>query len=128
MPWFVRNWLVFGGRVLYSTQTGINAVEGVLTPQGRTQRSDRRDLLNALNCCILLETNDDSRLSFPSEVEINKRALRLVPGLWMQQGWHAAPLLGRKVIDFWLSTDQLIDTRSFPIRERIIRVVGVLAY
>lgn len=128
MPWFVRNWLVFGGRVFYSTQTGINAVEGVLTPQGRTQPADTGDLLNGLNCCAQLETNDDSRLSLPSEVEINKRALRLVPGLWMQQGWHAAPLLGRKVIDFWLSTDQLIDTRSFPIRERIIRVGGVLAY
>ena len=36
-PWFIRNERVFHGQVLYSTHTGANAVQGVLTSQGRMQ-------------------------------------------------------------------------------------------
>jgi len=129
MPWFVRNELAFRGRVFYSTQTGANAVQGVITPQGRTQPGDSEKLIDAMGWCISqLETNDASRLFLPSEVELNAHALRVVPTLWRQQRWHAVSLLVRKVSDFWLSTDQLMDTGSFDMRERLIRSAGVWTY
>jgi len=128
-PWFARNEIVFSGRVLYSTHTGANAVQGVITSQGRTQPGDPERLIHAMGWCISqLETNDRSRLSLPSEVELNAHALRVVPQLWSQQHFHVVSLLLRKVADFWLSTDQLLDTGSFALRERLIRSVGVLIY
>jgi hypothetical protein len=39
-PWVVRNLMVFHGQVLYSTHTGTNLLQGLLTPDGRTQRRD----------------------------------------------------------------------------------------
>ena len=39
-PWLIRNHIAFQGRVLYSTLSGRDAVEGVLTPQGRALPGD----------------------------------------------------------------------------------------
>jgi hypothetical protein len=129
LPWLVRNVTAFHGNVLYSTQTGANAVQGVVNTQGRTQPGDTETLKAAMGWSLLdLETNDPRRLSLPSEIELNRTALRVVPRLWAEQGWRVLPLLVRKIADFWLSTDQLLDTRSFPLRERLIRAAGVLAY
>ena len=75
-----------------------------------------------------LETNSRSRLLLPSEIELNHRALEVVPHLWIEQGWNAIPLLVHKVADFWLSTDQLFDTGSLSRHERLVRVTGVSAY
>ncbi len=129
LPWFVRNELVFHGHVLYSTHTGPNAVQGVVNTQGRTQLGDTPKLIAAMGWCLQdLETNDPSRLELPSEVELNRNALRVLPRLWREEGWHAIPLLGKKVADFWLSTDQVVDTHSLPLDERLLRAAGVLAY
>ena len=126
MPWFIRNEVVFHGEVLYSTHTGANAVQGVLTPQGRTQPGDSERLLKGMGWTLSeLETNDSSRLSLGPEVELNKNALAVVPRLWKAERWHAIPLLGGKIADFWLSTDQLISVRSFALRERALRLAGV---
>ena len=128
LPWLVRNDLVFG-RWLYSTQGGPNAVQGVVNPECRTQPGDAEKLIGAMGWCVSqLETNDSSRLSLPSEVVLNQRALRVVPRLWKEQGWSAIPLLGRKAAQFWLSTDQLLDTKSFRLSERLTRAGGVLVY
>jgi 4-amino-4-deoxy-L-arabinose transferase-like glycosyltransferase len=129
LPWLVRNVTAFHGNVLYSTQTGANAVQGVINSQGRTQPGDTETLKAAMGWSLLdLETNDPRRLSLPSETELNRNALRVVPRLWTDRGWRVLPLLLRKIADFWLSTDQLLDTRSFPLRERMLRAAGVLAY
>ena len=46
-PWIVRNEIVFRGQVLFSTQGGYNALQGVLTPQGRVQPGDLDTLRRA---------------------------------------------------------------------------------
>ncbi|HTZ99641.1 MAG TPA: glycosyltransferase family 39 protein [Candidatus Aquilonibacter sp.] len=128
-PWLVRNESVFHGRVLFSTQDGTAAVMGVVAPQGRTQPDEVRTFHAAMPWWVgPLETNSSARLRLPQEDDLNRRAKAMVPELWRQEGWHAIPLLLRKTADFWLSTDQLVDTAAFPVRERMIRVGGVVAY
>jgi 4-amino-4-deoxy-L-arabinose transferase-like glycosyltransferase len=129
LPWLIRNEVVFHGHVLFSTQSGPNAVQGVLTPEGRTQVGDTDRLINTMGWSLSqLETNNSSRLSLGSEAELNQRAWHTVPRLWKQEGLNAIPLLGKKVGNFWLSLDQLRDTGSFSSQDRLIRAAGVLAY
>ncbi len=129
LPWLIRNEIAFRGQVLYSTQGGPNAVQGVLTSQGRTQPGDSDVLVRNLGWELhQVETNDASRASLPSEAVLDRAALRAVPSLWAREGWHAAPLLAKKLGDFWLSLDQIADTRSLAVQERLIRVAGVLCY
>jgi 4-amino-4-deoxy-L-arabinose transferase-like glycosyltransferase len=129
LPWIIRNATVFPGHVLYSTHTGANAVQGVVNSQGRTQPGDTEKLKAAMGWSIRdLETNDSARLALPSEIELNRHALQVIPHLWSEQGWNATPLLVKKIADFWLSTDQLLDTKSLPLRERMLRSVGVIFY
>jgi 4-amino-4-deoxy-L-arabinose transferase-like glycosyltransferase len=129
LPWFIRNQIVFRGQVLYSTHGGPNAVQGVVSPQGRTQPGDTQKLQAAMGWNLSqLETNDPKRLVLPSEVELNRHALGVIPNLWRNEGWNAVPLLLQKIADFWLSTDQLLDTKSLSWQERLIRAAGVLSY
>jgi 4-amino-4-deoxy-L-arabinose transferase-like glycosyltransferase len=128
-PWLFRNEIVFRGAVLFSTQSGPNAVQGVLTSEGRTQPGDSERLRHSLGWELHeVETNDTSRADLPSEAVLDRAALRLVPALWASEGWRAAPLLLKKLADFWLSFDQLLDTGSLPARERLLRVAGILCY
>jgi len=128
-PWLIRNELASHGAVLYSTQAGLNAVQGVLTSAGRTQPGDSELLVRNLGWePHQIETNGPARAKLPSEAALDRAALRLVPALWAREGWHAAPLFAKKLADFWLSFDQLADTGSFPLHERLIRVAGVLSY
>ena len=128
-PWLIRNMLVFNGTVLFSTQGGYNALQGVLTSQGRTQPGDSAKLRQAVGWVMSeLETNNASRLSLPSESVLNKQCLRVATSLWKGQGWQTVTLMGRKVADFWLSTDQILDTKSFSFSIRVIRLLGVLIY
>jgi hypothetical protein len=129
LPWLIRNEVAFHGQVLYSTQTGPNAVQGVLTSEGRTQPGDSEILRRNLGWELhQIETNDASRLQLPSEAVLDRRALRQVPALWAREGWRVVPLLSKKLGDFWLSLDQLAATGSLPWADRLIRVGGVLAY
>lgn len=129
LPWLIRNEIAFHGEVLYSTQGGPNAVQGVLTSEGRTQPGDSETLRKNLGWELhQIETNDLSRLSLPSEAALDRRAIALVPTLWKQQRWHVVPLLLKKLADFWLSMDQLAGTTSLAAPERAIRFGGVLAY
>ena len=129
LPWLVRNEVVFGGRVLFSTHGGINAVEGVVAPEGRSQGDDSFKRKQAVGWYFpQLETNDPSRLALPSEPDLNQSAMQVVPGLWKELGWKALPLLARKVGYLWLSTDQLLGTKSFSITDRFLRIVGVICY
>ncbi len=129
MPWLIRNELAFRGQVLYSTQSGPNAVQGVLTTEGRTQPGDSEKLRQNLGWELhQIETNDRSRLALPSEAILDRRALALVPALWAREGWRTLPLLTKKLADFWLSIDQLTGTGSLPLSDRILRFCGVLSY
>jgi len=128
-PWLIRNEIAFRGQVLYSTQSGPNAVQGVLTSEGRTQPGDSDKLKRNLGWELhQIETNNSSRLALPSEAVLDQRALLIVPALWTHEGSHIFSLLGKKVSDFLLSVDQLAGTSSLPPGDRLIRGAGVLAY
>jgi 4-amino-4-deoxy-L-arabinose transferase-like glycosyltransferase len=128
-PWLIRNEIAFRGQVLYSTQSGPNAVQGVLTSEGRTQPGDSEILRSNLGWELhQIETNAPSRLALPSEAALHPRAWELGPGWWAREGWQVFALLVKKVSDFWLSTDQLAGTASLARGDRRIRFAGVLAY
>jgi len=128
-PWLIRNEIAFRGQVLYSTQSGPNAVQGVLTSEGRTQPGDSDKLTRNLGWELhQIETNNSSRLALPSEAVLDQRALLIVPALWTREGRHVFSLLGKKISDFLLSVDQLAGTASLPRGDRLIRGAGVLAY
>lgn len=128
-PWLVRNAIVFHGHVLFSTMDGAVAVQGVVSPEGRTQPGDIDRLRDAMGWTLAqVETNGPARLPLPSEAELNSNAWRKVPGLWKGLGWKAPAFLSGKIADFWLSWDQIADTKSFPPAERLIRFGGVVCY
>ncbi len=128
-PWLIRNMMVFHHQVFFSTQSGVNAVQGVLTPEGRTQFGDTQRLRHAVGWVLSdVETNDPSRLALPSEAVLNKECWKVVPGLWEGRTWGTLPLLGKKLSDFWLSTDQVFDTSGLSRNSRLIRLAGVEMY
>lgn len=129
LPWLIRNEIAFHGEVLYSTQGGPNAVQGVLTTEGRTQPGESEILRKNLGWELhQVETNDSSRLLLPSEAILDRRAIANVPALWERQHWQVIPLLIKKLADFLLSMDQLAGTTSLAAPERAIRFGGVLTY
>jgi 4-amino-4-deoxy-L-arabinose transferase-like glycosyltransferase len=129
-PWLIRNLIAFHGQVLFSTHAGIDAAEGILTPQGRALPGDAERLHEALGWVApgQVETNDASRRLLPSEPVLNGRAWAAVRQLWGQQSWGLVPLAIRKVSCFWLSTDQLLWTESFEFKDRLARGSAVLVY
>lgn len=128
-PWLIRNQIAFQGEVLYSTLSGHDAVEGVLTPQGRALPGDNEKIKAAEGWLLSdVETNAPSRLQLPSEAELNQKAWRAARGLWKEWRWRLLPLAFVKLSYFWLSLDQMLWTQSFPPRQRIFRWGGVLFY
>lgn len=129
-PWIIRNLEVFHGRVLFSTQGGPAAAMGIIEPQGRSQVGDAEKIKDALGWVLpqVLETNDPSRLLLPSEPEIDRRSWQVAYRLWRESGWGLLPIGLKKVSYFWLSTDQIFWTRSFPSAQRTLRAMGVFAY
>lgn len=128
-PWLVRNWLVFHGGILYSSQSGTTLLQGALSPDGRTQpygsgpmQEHHAWLLSAI------ETDQPTRLAYPSEVELNRQAQANGRQAWRELGFGIFPLLAKKTSYFWLSADQLLLTRMFSGRQRVLRVAGVLVY
>ena len=128
-PWLLRNQVEFHGKVLYSTLTGHDAVEGVLSPQGRALPGDN-DRIRAAEGWLLgeIETNDQSRLQYPSEAELNREAWGVARTLWREWGWRLVPLEAEKLTYFWLGTDQIFWTQAFSGRQRLLRWVGVASY
>ena len=129
-PWIIRNLEVFHGRVLFSTEGGPAAATGIIEPQGRSQFGDAEKIKDALGWVLPqgLETNDPSRLLLPSEPEIDRRSWQVAYRLWRESGWDLFPIGLKKVSYFWLSTDQIFWTRSFPSFQRTLRAMGVFAY
>jgi Dolichyl-phosphate-mannose-protein mannosyltransferase len=129
-PWIIRNTEVFHGKVLFSSHGGINLLEGVLTPDGRAQQGDSERLRAAVGWLHTdIEVNDAHRLSFPSEEVLDAQARRAAIEAWSNLGWEGgARLLAKKIVTFWLSTDQLLDTSNFSPRVRVLRATGVVAY
>lgn len=127
-PWIVRNLVVFHGGVLYSSQTGTTALQGAVSPQGRTQSGESEIWRRAGWWISEIETDSPRRLQFPSEVELDRVARHEAIRAWKELGFRAIPLLAKKVSYFWFSTDQLLSTTSFPTGQRLLRAMGVLFY
>ena len=128
-PWLYRNFVVFHGDILYSSQTGTTAFQGALAPEGRTQPQGLVAMQKRQGWWLSnIETDKPVRLQYPSEIELNQQARREAIGAWRELGFGAIPLLIRKTGYFWLSTDQLLDTGSFSRSQRLLRAGGVLIY
>ena len=129
-PWLIRNFVVFHGALLLSTESGPTAVMGILAPQGRAVPGDSERLQNNLGWLPPndIETNDASRNRLPSEAVLNRRAWGVAFSLWKNAGWALVPLTLRKFSYFWLSTDQLLSMESFRKVVRMGRAGGVVVY
>jgi hypothetical protein len=129
-PWMIRNLIVFHGQVLFSTHSGLDALEGVLTPQGRALPGDSDILRAAVGWVppIDVETNAPSRPALGPEPELDRQCWRAAIAIAMSKEWDLIPLALKKISNFWLSTDQLFWTGSFPGRDRFMRAAGVLVY
>lgn len=127
-PWIIRNIVVFHGALLYSSQTGTTALQGALAPEGRTQPWESEVWQRAGWWLSDIETDSSRRLRFPSEVELDRQARQEAVRAWKALGFHALSLLAKKVSYFWFSTDQLLNTASFPRSQRLLRAIGVLFY
>jgi 4-amino-4-deoxy-L-arabinose transferase-like glycosyltransferase len=129
-PWLVRNAEVFHGKVLFSSHGGINLLEGVLTPDGRAQDGEDNRVRAAVGWLHTdIEQNNSHRLLFASEDQLERQARNAAIEAWKNLSWHSRlNLLATKIVTFWLSTDQLLDTRSFPPAQRVLRAAGVMIY
>lgn len=126
-PWFVRNLVVFDGQVLYSTQAGLNFLQGTVTPDGRIHGADWAMLSSRLGYPLQdMEVNSDARLALPSEPELNGIAARAA--LKELGRINLIRLAAVKLSYFWLSFDQVFETREMQLRQRSVRLAGVLAY
>lgn len=126
-PWFVRNLLVFHGQVLYSTHTGTNLLQGLITPDGRTQSGDSEKLEAMAGWTISdIETNSRSRTAFPPEPQLDHMAMNSALAQLGHVNFFA--LTVRKLGYFWLSFDQMFRTQQLAFNKRFVRVLGILVY
>jgi len=129
-PWIVRNVQVFHGKVLYSSHGGINLLEGVLTPDGRAQNGEDERVRAAVGWLHTdIEQNNSHRLLFASEEQLDRQARGAAIDAWKNLSWHSRfKLLGMKIVTFWFSKDQLLDSSSFSPAQRKLRAIGVMIY
>jgi hypothetical protein len=129
-PWIVRNLQVFHGKVFYSSHGGINLLEGVLTPDGRAQNGEDERVRAAVGWLHTdIEQNNSHRLLFASEEQLDRQARGAAIDAWKNLSWHSRfKLLGMKIVTFWFSKDQLLDSSSFSPAQRRLRAIGVIIY
>jgi 4-amino-4-deoxy-L-arabinose transferase-like glycosyltransferase len=129
-PWLIRNLVVFHGSALFSTHGGMNALLGIVTPQGRALPDDSAKLRAILGWVppVELETNAPSRDRLPDEPTLDRECRKAAFQVWRETGWGLVPITLAKLSTFWLSTDQLFWTQSFPPLQRATRGGGVLVY
>ena len=110
-PWFMRNLVTFQGQVLYSTHTGTNLLQGVITPDGRTQPGDVDKIAQAAGWRLSqIERNSPIRAAFPPEPQLDRMARDAALRQLGQANLFA--LTVRKLAYFWLSFDQLFRTQG----------------
>lgn len=128
-PWLIHNEIAFHGKASYSTHGGFAAVEGIIMPLGRTQPGETEAINNALGWGIRdVETDKPTRAGLRDEAALNGQAWQVASILWRHAGWRIVPLFMEKFSAFWLSTDQILYTRSLAWRGRLARMAGVAVY
>jgi 4-amino-4-deoxy-L-arabinose transferase-like glycosyltransferase len=129
-PWLTRNLVDFHGKVIFSTHSGMDAVEGVLAPQGRALPGEQAELIRRLGYDFpgSFETNAPHD-SLPEESQLNRIGWHMSFDLWKEMGFRLIPLEIKKLGYFWLSTDQAFSMQaSGPLSTRLGRACGVAAY
>jgi len=126
-PWFVRNLVVFDGQALYSTQAGLNFLQGTVAPDGRIHGADWAMLSSRLGYPLQdIEVDSDARLALPSEPDLNRIAARAA--LKELTRINLFRLVADKLGYFWLSFDQAFETQEMQFGKRFVRLAGVFAY
>jgi len=126
-PWFVRNLIVFDGRALYSTHTGMNFLEGLVTPDGRIHGDDWDKLSSRCGYTLYdIEVNSETRLAFPSEPELDQKALSAAVAELARVNLFRLSL--EKLSYFWLSFDQAFKRQDVELSKRVLRLAGVFIY
>jgi hypothetical protein len=126
-PWFVRNLVVFDGQALYSTQAGLNFLQGTVAPDGRIHGADWARLSSRLGYPLQdIEVNTDARLALPSELDLNRIAARAA--LKELARTNLFRLAADKLSYFWLSFDQVFETQEIQFDKRFVRLAGVFVY
>jgi 4-amino-4-deoxy-L-arabinose transferase-like glycosyltransferase len=128
-PWLIRNLVDFHGEVLFSTHSGMDAVEGVLAPQGRALPAEQAELIRRLGYDFpgSFETNTPDR-TLPEESRLNRIGWNMSLSLWKEMGVRLILLEIKKTGYFWLSTDQVFSTQASRPLSRLGRACGVLIY
>lgn len=127
-PWFVHNWRAFG-QPLYSTHTGFGLVEGVLSPTGRGDSAEIAAMRSKLGWYNADVESNSAPPNLRNELTLDSQARRLSRDLWVGQGFTDLLKLGTiKLGAFWFSTDQILSTRTFSQKVRILRWGGVAVY
>ncbi len=128
-PWVAYTAVSFHGRALYSTHGGFAEVEGVLMPLGRTQPGETAAIESALGWGNWeVESNSPARPGLRDEVALNRQAEAVARQLWRANGRKLVPIVLEKLGAFWLSTEQLLQTRGLSMRNRVARGAGVAIY
>jgi hypothetical protein len=127
-PWLIRNVKVFHGGIVYSSQTGITALQGVLSPSGRTRPGEPSLWRQAGWSLADIETDNPRRLKFASEDVLNRQAKQEAFFDWKKKGIGVLPLIATKLSFFWLSADEVFGTDGFSAGQRLLRFAGVLCY
>jgi 4-amino-4-deoxy-L-arabinose transferase-like glycosyltransferase len=128
-PWLIRTAIAFHGQALFSTQSGLAAVMGIVTPINRGQPGETEVVKNFLGWDNAdVETNMPARPGLRDEVALNRQAWDVARSLLPKQGWRLASGSALKISAYWLGTDQLFGTTSFSRSSRIARRLGTFAY
>jgi 4-amino-4-deoxy-L-arabinose transferase-like glycosyltransferase len=128
-PWLIRNLVDFHGKVVFSTHSGMDAVEGLLAPQGRALPAEQAELIHRLGYDFpgSFETNTPHN-GLPEESELNRIGWHMTISLWREMGIRLIPLELKKIGYFWLSTDQVFSTQASGPLSRLGRACGVAIY
>ena len=105
----------------------MNFLEGLISPDGRIHGADWAKLSSRCGYTLRdIEVNSDSRLAFPSEPELDRRAA--YAALAELRRINVFRLVAEKLSYFWLSFDQAFETQDMQFSERIVRLAGVFGY
>jgi hypothetical protein len=125
--WFLRNFVVFDGKALYSIQSGMNFLEGMVTPDGRIHGADWARLSSRCGFTIRdIEVNSASRLAFSSEPDLNRAATSAAVAELTRVNLFR--LAADKLSYFWLSFDRAFETQEMQFGKRSGRLAGVFVY
>jgi len=119
--------IAFDGQVLYSSNTGLNFLEGLVTPDGRIHGEDWDKLSSRCGYPLYdVEVNSPSRLELPPEPQRDEMARSAAEA---EIGHlNLFRLAAEKSGYFWLSFDQAFKTQDAELHKRVFRFAEAFIY